>query len=240
MKAIVNVFLLAIITLSLVSCAKEATLNIDPNQPTANSVDTSYQPSSAGSTWLYYTRDTTGRLIDSITVSSTGRDTSINNVQYKILHYDTTYQFQFHSGNQYGLRTTAYTFATTSGNINVNGFNILYINNETDSVGSQWNFDCIDGKTVSTPLGPIPTRAIGTVKGVGLSDTENGNLFNKVFMSHIVFQAIIPSFPPTTSYSTIQSIDIYAARGVGIIKIVTYNQKGQIATIQSLKSYTIK
>ncbi len=240
MKTNVTIFILAIIALLQVSCAKEATLNVDPNIPTVNVVDTSYQPSSAGSSWLYYTRDTTGRLIDSVMVSSTGRDTSINNILYKILHYDTTYQFQFHSGNQYGLRTTAYSFATTSGNINVNAFNILYINNESDAVGTQWNFDCIDGKTVSTPLGPIPTRAIGTVKGVGLTDTENGIQFSKVFMSNIIYQAIIPSFPPTTSYSTIQSMDIYAARGVGIIKIVTYNQKGQVSTIQSLKSYTIK
>ena len=239
MKTNLSIYLLAIITLTIVSCAKESTLNTDNSTPT-NTVDTSYQPASKGSSWLYYTRDTAGTLKDSILVSSTGRDTVINNKQYVILNYDTTNQFQYHNGNQYAVRTTAYNFTTTLGNISIAGLNIVYINNETDPVGTKWTFSCVDGNNVTVSAFTIPTQAIGTVKGIGLTDTENGTTFKNVFYSHIDFQALLPAFPPTTTYTTVQSMDIYAARGVGIIKIITYNQNGQITTIQSLKNYTIK
>ncbi|MEI6184656.1 MAG: hypothetical protein WCP65_03950 [Bacteroidota bacterium] len=241
MKKYLTIILSSIVMLFVVSCAKDATNNTgggnNINTPT---VDTSYQPSSAGSTWLYYTRDSIGTLKDSILVSSTGRDTTINTKQYVILNYDTTHQFQYHSGNQYAFRTTAYSFSTTMGNINLAGINIVYINNENDAVGTKWTFSCVDGNNVTVSAFTIPTQAIGTVKGVGLTDTENGVTYNNVFFSHIDFQALLPAFPPTTSYTTIQSMDIYASRKVGLIKIITYNQNNQVTTVQSLKSYTIK
>ena len=234
MKTYLSIFLLGIIALSYVSCAKTATDNTGGNN--SPTVDTSYQPSSAGSSWLYYTRDTAGNLKDSIKVTSTGRDTSINSNSYVILNYDTTLQFQSHNANKYAFRTSAYSFNTTYGNISVKGINVIYINNETDAVGTNWTFSCIDGNNVTVPSLPvhISTQAVGTVKGVGLTDTENGVTYNKVFFSHIAFQANL------VSWQNIAAMDIYAARGVGIIKIITYDQNGVVSTIQSLKSYTIK
>ncbi len=218
------------------SCAKST----EDNTSGGNTVDTSYQPSSAGSSWLYYTRDTIGTLTDSIQVTSTGRDTTLAGNTFKILNYDTTLQFQYHSGNQYKLRTSAYSFATTLGNISVSGVNIIHINNENDPVGTTWNFSFVDGGIISVSGFPVQTRAIGKVLYTGISDVENGVTYNKVFVSHIDFQAILPSFPPTTTYSNVQGMDIYTAKGVGIIKIITYDQNGLKSTIQSLKRYTIK
>ena len=235
MKTTLSFISFVLIAMMFTSCAKSSDENTG-----GNSVDSSYQPSSAGSSWLYYTRDTIGTLTDSILVTSTGRDTTLAGNTYKILNYDTTMQFQYHSGNQYKLRTSAYSFATTLGNISVSGVNIIHINNENDPVGTNWTFNFVDGGTITVSGFPVQTKAVAKVLNTGITDVENGVTYNKVFVSHIDFQAILPSFPPTTTYSNVQGMDIYSAKGVGIIKIITYDQNGLKSTIQSLKRYTIK
>ena len=232
MKINISFILLTIVVITFMSCSKSSTSNAG-----YNSSDSSFQPATSGSYWVYYTRDTTGTLKDSITVTSTGRDTTINGLQYVIFNYDTTYQYQYNANGQYAIRTAAYSFPTSLGNISIAGFNITYINNESDPVGTQWSFPCVDGGSVATSLGRVPTKSLGTVKSTGgqLTDTENGVTYSNVFFSHIDYSALIPSFPPTTTYTKVQSMDIYAAKKVGIVKIITYDQNGLVSTIQTLK-----
>ena len=236
MKISLNHLILAIGIISIISCAKSATLNEDSyiQGPT----DSSFQPSSAGSFWVYNDWDKSGKLIDSIHVNSTGRDTSINNNNYVIFNYDTSQQFQYHNGNQYAFRFTSYNFNTPSGIITVKGLNVFYINNSNDVVGTTWNFSCVDGDYVSTPVVPAPvqTRAIGTVRSTGgqLTDSVNNITYKNVFYSHIKFQANYFNV-----WNTIGSMEIYTAKKVGVVLIKTYNQSGQLTNTQTLKRYNI-
>jgi len=236
---LINYFSSILVISILSSCAKEATNNGFSNAKLVT--DSSYQPNSSGSFWVYNNSDTNGVLKDSFTVSSTGKDTTINSLPYTILKYDTTYQFQYHVNNKYMFRTSAYTFSSPLGPISFTGFNVDYIDNVNDIAGTQWNFMCVDGGNVSvnTILGKVnvPTNAIGVINNTGTSITINGISYKNVIVSHVDFTALLPTAPG--SYSTIQSMDFYTAKGIGVIKVVTYNQSNKITLIQTLKRYSI-
>ena len=230
MKIYHTFIILTIIVISVMSCAKSASLNLDT---TPVNSDTSFQPATAGSFWVYYTTDINGVLKDSFTVSSTGRDTSINSKQYVVFNYDTSQQYQYNSGNQYAFRFTSYNFNTSYGLITLKGLNVIYINNSTDPVGTQWNFSCIDGDYVTVPMAPVPvqTRAVGIVRGTGLqvTDSLNNVTYKNVFYSHINYQVNY-----LNSWTTVGAMDIYAAKSVGILVIKTYGQNGQLSSTQTL------
>ena len=239
MKFNIYNIILAIAILSITSCAKEVTNNLDPINSTIVT-DSSFQPKTAGSFWVYKNTDSVGVLKDTSLVTATSKDTTINTLPYSVLNYDTTHQYQYLVNNRYMLRSSAYTFNTSFGPVSVTGINLDYIDNINDVVGTQWNFMFVDGGNISVnipPVGPtlIPTNGIGIINGAGLSLTVNGTTYNNVILSHIAFTALI-SLP---NYTTIGSMDIYTAKGVGIIKTITRNQKNQITAVQTLKNYQI-
>lgn len=184
------------------SCKKN-----DPKDDQTPDPQETYLNTTAGSTWTYHETNNSGATSESdYTLTSTAKDTTINNKAYHI--YDYSFggsQYLNISGHSY------YQYDSLPGGLG-QIFERLYLKDDA-ALGATWSQDV----SVPVPVGGIPinitVKINNKIEEKGQSRTVNGVVYNDVIhVSTTISSAAIPS-------ASLQSdIHSYFAKKYGMIE----------------------
>lgn len=213
---------LAFFSLILYSCSKDNSIE----KPDNNQQDSSFQPTTTGSTWYYQDSIDTG---GNFTLTATGRDSTVNGIQFNIFQNKPDSSSQI-STTLFGKSQISY---YASGFVNSFGDTPLLYLKDT-AVNSTWKQSVV----VNVPQlgGPTNAELDFTLAQTGITYSVNGKSYSNVAHVTLVVKVQVPGLGTTEAGVT---GDIYFARGVGIISTVIQNQGTKVEDI-SLLNYTVK
>jgi len=216
MKKTLSLFIIALIV-GLVGCKPDA-----PIFPDGTPKSDSYQPVTKDSYWKY-NEDVAGATITQ-TTTMTGATETINGKLYYIGNTVTgqlsANSYYYHGGGKYVLRSS-----TVGGGITLEYTYLV----DNITVGEKWTALLTDNGSING----VPAQLVGEIMEVGISKVVSGKTFNNVVHTKMLFQ-----YNFTGTMETVQTLDFYTARGVGLIQMDTSGQG--VVTSSVLSSYSIK
>jgi len=212
------ILILAAGTIWMSSCKKDA-----KKIPAGYSIDDSYIPLTAFSTWSYLVTGTDGN--DTLTVKLTGAATVINGKTY--YNANSTYRrkgsgagYFFRANHLYGSLAS-----NTAAGLSVE-FEFL---NDTTPTGESW----ISAPTDDGMLNGVPVRTVNTIKEVNVSKRVGDQTFTNVIHSEVNLQ-----YNYGAGYENSAVYEFYFAKGVGMIEKITI-LSGDIYEMENIVSYNI-
>ena len=222
MKKLLSAALLA--SLFMVGCTKSG------SSPSVTPSNTDYQPTTAGSTWQY--KDSATGATSSMTATS--NTNVINGTTYVVFNSTSagsSSNTPVYISKQNGFYDLIGLFSSSTTSV---GIDFRYLNDQL-AVGGTWNFNA--GGFVTSGY-TIPAIITGKIVEKGISKTINGVSFSNVIHSQIVLSYDYSSLGVGEGVIAEAWYDIYAAKGVGIIK--SQASASGYSSSSSLLSYTIK
>ncbi len=201
------------------------------SSPSPTPTNTDYQPNTTNSTWKY----TDSSSKSTSTLTSTGNTKVIGGVTYFIFNStsDSSGTSQTYISKQNG-------FYDNIGFIYDNGAsaNIIfrYLNDQL-AIGDKWT---TNGGSISENNINIPITIKGTIKEKGISKKVSGTTFTDVIHTQVVMYYDYTSIDPNVGLMNFATYDVYAAKGVGIIRIEANIASAGFYAVNNLTSYSIK
>ncbi len=219
MKTGFGVFSVIVSSLIIFSgCSKE--LSVETKQDSIGvTVDTSYQPMEAGSTWIYQDSAT----LDTSLLTAIDSQVNINSKIYTLFNLQVAGQTK---DEYFAINNHDY-YAYGDFGDGLLTIELLYLN-DTASAGYNWQ----------TPAGTIngyPAQVQGQIIAIGITMTVAGKTYTNVVHSLVDLQ-----YNYGSGYTTYATYDYYVAKGVGIIRIVTNFPTIGFSEELNLISYSIK
>jgi len=179
-----------------------------------------YQPLTAGSTWVY--KNTDSLTVDSVNVTMTSTTKTVGNNTY---HLATSVEEGDVSQGFYGINHHLYTMTDF-----LTGFELTYLD-DTKPIGGTW------GTAYSDSTGSI--QLTGTVVEKDINRTVLNKTYNNVIHTRLTFQLSI-NMGSTGGFdmSGYATYDFYIARNIGIIEIDDHSEGDNSKS--ELVSYQIK
>jgi hypothetical protein len=160
-----------------------------------------YQPLTAGSTWVY--KNTDSLTVDTNTITMTSSTQTVGN---NIFHLATSLENGSTDQGYYGINHHLYTMTDQQ-----LGFQLTYLD-DTKPVGGTW------GISYSDSTGTL--RLTGTTIEKNINHTVLGKTYNNVIHTRLTFQLTIPADPAgSLGMSGYFTSDFYIAANIGIIEI---------------------
>lgn len=196
MKQTILITLMAIVAGFVSSCVIDKS-----GLPDGANAAYTYQPLTAGSTWVY--KNTDSLTVDTNTITITSNTQAVGN---NIYHLATSAENGANDQGYYGVNHHVYTMTDLQ-----SGFEMAYLD-DTKGVGGSW------GTSYSDSTGSI--RLTGTVIEKGINHTVLGKTYSNVIHTRLTFQLTIPSDPAgSLGMSGYFTSDFYIAANTGIIEI---------------------
>lgn len=194
----------------------------------------SFLPLTTGSFWTYLvTNTTTTTTTSNLTLTVTGKDTTINAKTYKVLSNSTgANNYWAIIGNDY------YRFGALPGASFVGSVEELYLKDNAAVAGTWTNAFPFTYNSI-----PLTITANYKISGIGQTKTVGTNNFTDVTQVHVDFTTALPPLVPTT---TLGSGDFYYAKNIGLIAQsvnITANASFGVAAASvkwDIQSYSIK
>lgn len=196
MKRTILITLMAIIAGFVSSCVVDKS-----GLPDSANAAYTYQPLTAGSTWVY--KNTDSLTVDTNTVTMTSSTQTIGN---NIFHLATSLENGSTDQGYYGINHHLYTMTDQQ-----SGFQLAYLD-DTKPVGGTW------GISYSDSTGTL--RLTGTTIEKNINHTVLGKTYNNVIHTRLTFQLSIAADPSGgLDMSGYFTSDFYIASNIGIIEI---------------------
>ncbi|MEP6927497.1 MAG: hypothetical protein ABI834_07665 [Ginsengibacter sp.] len=215
----IKALLFSAFILFIISCKK--------SENTTISKQDKYLTTSAGSTWNYHETNSSGPapVNTDYTLTSTSRDTSINNKSYHIFTNSTgSTRYLSISGNDY------YQFDSLPSALGTAALEILYLKDNI-SIGGTWS----QNTSVTLPgvPFPVPITLSYNIAEKGISRSVNGNNYTGVI--HVT-TSISSSLIPAASLTT--NINSYYAEKYGLIESSNIIQLNYLGFVQNVSVET--
>jgi hypothetical protein len=217
-KKLLHIFL-AISVAFVTSCKID-----EPEFPLVGNVYNTYQPVSKGSYWKYTKTNSAGAETETQTITG-GRDLINKKVYYTIRTQtpatDDTLSHYSHEDDSYTVRTESKT----------TGFSVEYLYLKDDYiVGRTWKAPVTDDGLIEG----VPAQIVGAVLEKGITKFISGKKFSNVVHTRLNFQ-----YDQGSGYTTVEVIDYYVAKGIGIIEI-DYSDGTTIKSTSIITDYNIE
>lgn len=199
MKKTLSLFVVALL-IWLVGCKLDP-----PVFPNGTPKSDSYQPVTKGTYWKY-NGNISGVTLTQTTTMTGATETFSGRLYYvgsTVMGGQSENSYFYHGDGKYTMRSTTV----------ASGITIEYtylVDNMT--VGQKWTAPVSDSGTING----VPGQIVGEIKEVNISRQIAGTTFNNVVHTQMLFQ-----YNFTGTMETVQVLDFYIAKGIGLIEMNT-------------------
>ncbi|MFD2144900.1 hypothetical protein [Mucilaginibacter antarcticus] len=198
--------------------------NDEPDFSVGEKVYNTYQPTSKGSFWKY-NKTALGGTAETETQTMIGKDILINKKTYSTIYTqsgttENSSSYFSHQDDSY-IKRVAF-----SGGIDVE---YLYLK-DNYVVGRTWTASVTEGGFVNG----LPARIVGALVEKGITKSVSGKKFTDVMHTRLNFQ-----YDEGDGFKTVEVIDYYVAKGVGIIE-TDYSDGTKVTATSLIIDYDIK
>ena len=188
---------------------------------TTNNSD-SYQPVTKNTYWKYSGVVAGNTVTQTQTV--TGDTATFNNKTYYAVKVESTatgndISYYYHGNNDYTMRSTSAGFTVE----------YLYLKDNYE-IGKTWTAPMTDDSTLNS----VPAQIIGKIVEQGLAKTISGKKFINVVHTQLLVQ-----YDLGNGFETVQTLDYYIAKGIGIVEADSSSPSG-VSSTSLITDYSIK
>ena len=195
----------------------------DTTTTTTNTNSDSYQPVTKNTYWKY--SGVIAGSTETETQTMTGDTAIFNNKTYYAVNVTSTVagnstEYYYHGDDNYTMRSTSN-----------GGFTIEYLYlKDNYEIGKTWTSPITDDGTLNS----VSAQIVGKIVEQGITKTISGKKFTGVVHTQLLVQYDLGS-----GFETVQTLDYYIAKGIGIVEADSSSPSGVLST-SAITDYSIK